>query len=422
MSNYLAIATVTATLRKLLQSTVQVDIEGARITTVRPDMIGRGTPETGVNIYLYQVTPINWRNADLPTRRTSGEIVKRPQIALDLNYIFTFYGNDSELEPQRLLGSVARTLHARPILLPELIQNTIEDTTFRYLRESDVVEQIEQIKIMSLPLTTEDLSKIWSVFFQTPYSLSIAYRVSTILIESDEIPRVALPVREQRINIISYIPKIEKIISQDQQTKVWSNSTERLIMPSSNIKIQGKSLQSSVTIVRIGLAEASPLEQNEQELTVEMSSFAPSILRAGVQTLQVLHPQREPQRRIVESNLFPFLLIPVLKSIQVIETREASEELWDVSLAISTIPLIGRTQQVILILNEIATEEPKEYSFKLPPRDADREILTAVINPIKRGEYLIRLQVDGVQSILDVDMNSGSPTFEQYVGPRLIIS
>lgn len=422
MSNYLAIATVTAALRRLLQSTIQIDIEGARITTVRPDMVGRGTPETGVNIYLYQVTPINWRNADLPTRRTTGEIVKRPQIALDLNYIFTFYGNDGELEPQRLLGSVVRTLHARPILPSELIQNTVEDSSFRYLRDSNVVEQVEQIKVMSLPLTTEDLSKIWSVFFQTPYSLSIAYRVSTVLIESDEIPRVALPVRDPRINVIPYRPRIDQVISQDELTKFWSSSSERLILPSSTIKIRGKSLQSTGTMVRVGLAEASPIAEDETELTIEMSSFASDVLRGGVQTLQVLHYQTEPKRGIVESNLFPFLLIPIIKSVQVIQTTEAAEGLCDVSLAISTVPLIGKTQQVILILNEIATEQPSEYSFKLPPRDADREILTAEINLIKRGEYLIRLQVDGVESLLDVDMNSESSTFKQFIGPRLRVS
>ncbi len=131
MSNHLAIATVTATLQKLLQSSIQVDVAEARVTTVRPDGLGKGTPETGVNIYLFRVTPVNWRNGDLPTRRTSGELIKRPQIALDLNYIFTFYGNEVELEPQRLLGSVIRTLHSRPVLTTDLIRDTLQDGTFR---------------------------------------------------------------------------------------------------------------------------------------------------------------------------------------------------------------------------------------------------------------------------------------------------
>ena len=41
MSNHLAIATVTATLQRILQDTAQVDVEGARVTTVRSDNVGR---------------------------------------------------------------------------------------------------------------------------------------------------------------------------------------------------------------------------------------------------------------------------------------------------------------------------------------------------------------------------------------------
>ena len=51
----------------------------------------------------------------------------RPQAALDLHYLLTFYGNEAQLEPQRLLGSVVRTLHARPVLTRQQIQQTIAD-------------------------------------------------------------------------------------------------------------------------------------------------------------------------------------------------------------------------------------------------------------------------------------------------------
>ena len=58
MSNFLAIATVTATLSQVLQVAVGVDVPGAAMTTVRPDSTGSGLPTTGVNLYLYQVTPV----------------------------------------------------------------------------------------------------------------------------------------------------------------------------------------------------------------------------------------------------------------------------------------------------------------------------------------------------------------------------
>ena len=69
MSNHLAIATVTATLRDLVFAAVSADVPGANVTMVKPDGVGSGVPATGVNIFLYQVTPsAAARNEDLPTR------------------------------------------------------------------------------------------------------------------------------------------------------------------------------------------------------------------------------------------------------------------------------------------------------------------------------------------------------------------
>ena len=80
MSNFLAIATVTATLSQVLQVAVGADVPGAAMTTVRPDSTGSGLPTTGVNLYLYQVTPCGtFRNADLPTRSADGHLMQRPQ-------------------------------------------------------------------------------------------------------------------------------------------------------------------------------------------------------------------------------------------------------------------------------------------------------------------------------------------------------
>ncbi|RMF55724.1 MAG: DUF4255 domain-containing protein, partial [Bacteroidetes bacterium] len=124
MSNFLAIATATATLQQLLLESLGVDVPGADATTLRPDNARLTTPGNyGVNIYLYQTAPNTaWRNSDLPTRDASGRLRQRPKIALDLHYLLTFYGDEESLQPQRILGSVARTLHARPVLTGAMIQ------------------------------------------------------------------------------------------------------------------------------------------------------------------------------------------------------------------------------------------------------------------------------------------------------------
>src|SRR5574337_2008951 len=103
MSNFRAIATVTATLVvEVLQAAATAAVPGASVTMSRPDSAGGGAPSARVNLYLYQVTPnAAWRNADLPTRGSEGQLAQRPRVSLDLHYLLTFYGDEGQLEPQR---------------------------------------------------------------------------------------------------------------------------------------------------------------------------------------------------------------------------------------------------------------------------------------------------------------------------------
>jgi hypothetical protein len=420
MSNHLAVATVTATLQKMLQDTVQADVEGARVTTVRPDNLGRGTPETGVNVYLYRVNPVNWRNADLPSRRSTGDIIKRPQIALDLHYIFTFYGNEVELEPQRLLGSVIRSLHTQPILGREVIQDTIDTTPLRYLRESDLDLQVEMVKFMLLPLSTEELSKIWSVFFQTPYTLSVAYHATTVLIESEEIPKRALPVRETRVTVIPTRPIINQIISLDKRTKTWSMTSERLILADSPLKIRGTSLRGEITRVKIGETEIPVEEGKNTEISVNLGLFPQNALRAGVQGLQIIHRKASDPHWEVDSNVFPFILLPTLKELEVAEVEEEGS-LRSAKVNLLTHPIVGQKQRVFLSLNQIGAAESAQHSFPVSSREEDSDRLTVQIKSVQAGEYLVRLQVDGAESLLEIDHSSESTTSGQFIAPKITI-
>ncbi len=420
MSNHLAIATVTATLQRILQDTVQADVEGARVTTVRPDNVGRGIPETGVNIFLYRIAPLNWRNQDLPGRRSTGELQKRPQIALELNYIMTCYGNEVELEPQRLLGSVVRTMHSQPILKSESIRNTLEDSSFRYLRESDLPDQVESIRFAPLGLSTEDLSKIWSIFFQTPYSLSLAYQGSVVLIESSDIPRRALPVRKPRFGITPQRPIISKVTSLDPLTELWDSREDRLILTNSTIAIEGLRLQGNNNLVRIGGVDVIPQEVSDQRIVVDLSTIPNHDLRAGVQGIQVLKRNSQEQK-INESNVFPLVIIPTLQKIAVEAVRPIGDEQYTVRVSITTQPTMGKNQRLNLLLNSTTGRRDQEYVFKIPPLEADVENMITEISPIATGSYLVRLQVDGVESLLTIDTDQNSPNYQKYIAPLLVI-
>lgn len=200
MSNHLAVAAVTASLMRYLQGAVGADVGNAVVTAVRPDGPNSGAPEVGVNIFLYQATPnVAWRNQDLPTRRPDGSLNQRPQIALDLHYLLTFYGDETLLEPQRILGSTVRALHTCPLLTRQEIRGAVAANAF--LAGADLADEIETVKFTPQPLTLEELSKLWSVLFQTTYTLSMAYDASVVLITADSQPSMVQPVLTPAIRV-----------------------------------------------------------------------------------------------------------------------------------------------------------------------------------------------------------------------------
>src|SRR5437660_1857344 len=274
MSNHLAIATVTAALQELLQPAVSQAVGSAKVGFSRPDSSNQQTPL--VNVYLYQVTPNPaYRNADLPTRRADTTLAQRPQTALDLHYLFTFHGNDDQLEPQRLLGAVANALNAQPLLSRQNIQSAITRNAF--LATSNLADQFERIRFTPTSLTLEEFSKLWSVFFQIEYSLSAAYQASVVLIEGDDLPQEAPMVQARNLYIVPFRwPSIDRVIAQA--------GADQPIVTGTTLLIQGKQLSSDNTTVLMEGIERTPASVQDTQITLPL----PSGVHAGVQGLQVV--------------------------------------------------------------------------------------------------------------------------------------
>jgi hypothetical protein len=454
MSNYLAIATVTASLRELLQdATINDHIDGVHVTTRRPDATANASLDPKINIYLYQVTPnAAYRNADIPTRRSDGTFVQSPQVALDLHYMISFYGDEDQLLTQRMLGSVVRTLHAYPVLTRDRIRNTINPAqisgstgspgdTFPYLAASNLADQVELVKFSPLHLSLEELSKIWSIFFQIPYSLSVAYQGSVVLIQSDDQPRDVLPVRRRNIYIMPFHqPVIEKIsISEGPERDAQPVSAE------STLYISGKNLKGDVTLVRVGGIEVAPLPDNISNArivlplaNVEQSQVtqSPTHLQAGVLGIQVVQPMLMGMDTAdkpleahhgVESNVVAFVLRPII-------TGQPAAGSGEITVTVK--PAAGKTQRAVLLLNEISPnpgqslDHPARFYRSdqriIKANDADpNNTLTFSVANISAGTYLVRVQIDGAESLLDLspETDSRSPLFNTYSGsPRVTIA
>jgi hypothetical protein len=415
MSNFLGIATVTAALSQILSEALVPDVDDAQVTTFRPDSDGN-MPTTGVNIFLYQVTPnAAWQNADLPTRRANGDLVQRPRAALDLHYLLTFYGDEGKLVPQRVLGSVIRSLHAQPILTRDLIRKTIAKNEFDYLINSNLADAIELVKFTPLPLSLEDLSKLWSVYFQTPYSLSVAYQATVVLIESEDSTHAALPVRARNIYVVPFRqPLIENVRAADGAPAIVSTSA---------LVIAGKRLRGDATQIMISGIEATAGIQTLTDSAIQLT--LPAGLRAGVQGLQVIQPRLMGTPPVahagVASNLAAFVLHPTINKRPDL-SPDITVALPNVTVKVS--PAVAQTQPVRLLLNELnppADRGARAYSFDAAPHNApdDPEVtdtLVFSVAGVQPGDYLARVQVDGAESPLELSTDANDPV---YVGPRV---
>lgn len=410
MSNFLAIATVTATLQAILQDAVSADVPGANATAARPNGSGPGPTKLGVNVYLYQVTPNSaWRNADLPTRTGDGRLVQRPQVALDLHYLLTFYGNEAQLEPQRILGSAVRALHARPLLSRDAIQETVDGLD--YLAGSDLADEVELVKFMPVGLSLEDLSKLWSVFFQTPYTLSIAYRATVVLIEAQDTPQRALPVRVRSIYASPFRqPALDRVMA--------AAGRDAPVVVDEDALLQGRYLDGEVLFVRIGAAELAPTAVGSDEISVQLTDVD---LRAGVQGVQVVYASG------AESNVAPLVLRPRIPQdgggeyeIELDTVLNDDGDPVNDQVTVQVTPLVGPRQKATLFLNEFrpATPPGRAYSFEARARDMDTTTLEfpTGLGEIVAGTYLVRVQVAGAESPLEIDANGF------YVEPQLIVS
>ncbi|MEO1378370.1 MAG: DUF4255 domain-containing protein, partial [Cyanobacteria bacterium J06635_10] len=194
-------------------------------------------------------------------------------------------------------------------------------------------------------------------------------------------------------------------------------------------KTNNEPLVRSKPQVRIGETRVTPHNVRENEISLELSLLSlqeKNSLRAGIQSLQIVYsiaPKRvetEP-RRIVGSNVMPFVLCPTIAQIEIEEIEDNGDETYSAQVKVELDVTTGVAQRVLLFLNERSTSNPAAYIFAAASRRRDSKLVTFPISEVKEGEYLARVQIDGAESPLNVDMNSQSETYEQFVSPAVAI-
>src|SRR5262249_18829040 len=145
----------------------------------------------------------------------------------------------------------------------------------------------------------------------------------------------------------------------------------------------------------------------------------PAGMYAGIQTIQVVHIQKmgtpEVDHAGVESNVEAFVLRPIITvnaPTGVVAGVVDGVNVKSGNIKIDFNPKVEKTQRVVLLLNEFnppANRAALSYSFKseagngvVDPNTETASVTVAFRNVVP-GNYLVRVQVDGAESSLEID-------------------
>jgi hypothetical protein len=418
MSSPLAIAAVTAVLKDLLNDglikhDLAANVGSFIVSSLPPDRIETGAQEPNqLNLFLYAVTPnAGWRNAGLPSLDSRGNgRLNTPPLALDLHYLLTAYGRE-DLNAEILLGYGMYLLHQMPVLAragirqalttPSPVTTVLQPPTASGWTATDLADQIELIKLTPQIMNTEEISKLWSAL-QARYRPSAAYVASVVLIQETAPMPTAIPVRQP---VVTVTPFRRPFIAALEPQVVVAGET---------LAIKGFNLKGASTKVSFGATAVSVNPASDERIDIS----PPASLRAGVNTAQVLHevslgkaPTPHPGAGF-ESNVVAFVLAPRITTAAPLTAVRGATLTFDVT------PAVASDQRVILLIGDQALPLPAR-SAAAPPATTLSFPIPAKFTP---GSFLMRVQVDGAPSSLDVDTATGSPTINQYIGPQVTIT
>ena len=190
-----AVAAATVALSDRLHVLIGDAVPGARVTTLNPGDESLRSGDPIVNLFLFRSARNGFvSNNDLPTRSAAGQPLASPVMRLDLDYMISFFGNNTKLDPQRLLGLVVGGLNAEPYIKRNALRATIATTP--WLGGSPDPElPMEEIRVTPLNMPPDAMARLWSEFVHVPYQLTQLYTVTSVPLVTMLPVEPVLPVR-----------------------------------------------------------------------------------------------------------------------------------------------------------------------------------------------------------------------------------
>ena len=423
MSSYQAIAGVTQALVGLFTRELQA------VSALTPDKAEKQVPGDGegarLNVFLYNVTPnAAWRNLnDVPGRERAGE-ASQPRLALTLHYMLTAYAAKEE-DAHQALGRAMSVLHDLRYL------DYKNDTATGPWYDSRIGRQPERVRLTLQPLSVEDLSKLWSGF-QTMYRLSVAYEASVVLIDSGIPPRPAPPVlrRGQADTGVFTRTDADPVL----EAALPANGTQavRLGEPIA-FRVRDVPTPFEFLLARTGGGGGPIRAPGRIDPATGHATFTPlgNVWRPGIYTATIKAPPGNttdaPALRL--SNALPFAFAPTLRQLRVAGAPRSVVVRFEP-------PVDPRQQQVALLMtrkapaDEIATPEAERLRYLTLPfhpanpdaGDTVDQLTFELPANALAGDYVVRLRVDGVDSIPLTREANNRPGFLREFDPAQTVA
>lgn len=407
MSNSLAIAAVTATLCNLLRDvTTPVDEEGPEladtdVSALPPERITTQDEHNRINVYLFQLQP-NAQCRNLPPQSGGATSTGQAPLALNLSYLLTAYGRQyDEILAQRLLGRAMAILHSHATLTAEDIQHISKQ-----VQGNDLAKQVERIHIRPQSISNDEMSKLWSMF-GAKYRASVAYQLSVVLIDGQAATRTPLPVIKRAVTVqpqtSSGLPTLRSLTTSPLPQGVRIHYQKQKPVGDALI-ISGENLAGTNLTLRFhhkALPVTHALEMHDNLNATELRVSVPGDLDdwpVGIYAVAVCRSSGNGAPPASNGNHFSneqsFVLLPTIRKCALASRNQ---------LHVTCSPQVWPQQRVSLLVSE--------YEIPAATRSEKTDDLTFSVAEIPRGEHLVRLCIDGIESSLLV-ANSAVPEFD----------
>ena len=422
MTNALAIAGVTATLRDLLDDglvNASIDALGSlEVTCQPPDKLVQEIERNRLNIYPWKIlhNPA-LANERLPARDAGGARLSNPRLGLDLHFILTATG-ESDLNAAILLGYGMQILHEHPLLTANDIraalqigappvQGSILPAAFQLLVASDLADQVERIRIRPAKTEEEDLVKIWPAF-NAALRMSSLYIVSVVMIESARVLPEGPPVHEYKVQVNTLKrPSLARVLAQPGPVDAPVN-VQLQPLAGSRVMVTGAGLLAENMALTVGDLPVVLTGAGVDVTARRLSVLLPGNLPAGMHLMQMQHFWQAGAgdlRPLEVSNALAMIVAPTVTGVVLAGAVAAG--VFDGTLTVTVANAVSMGQMARLHLVPVATVLARR-AFTSAARAGPVTGLIFTLTGVVPGDYTWVLDIDGGES-LPVAIGLGGP-------------